>query len=106
MEQKRQYNLDNPEDSKIVKEHFLAQSDFRAIKIHNKYFIQYKTLKVENSIINSLEEVVQYAKLTDEYYFENEKGFNSLKQAEESLLKYLNAPSMAVAFPIGIKTSK
>lgn len=102
MEPIKTYNLDDINDQKIIKEFFLAQSDFRIIEIHGCFFIQYKTLKLESATVENPSQCVFYQKLSDTYYFENEYGFQTLEEAKKSLITYLNAPKNTKIHQINI----
>jgi hypothetical protein len=99
------YFLDNPDHAIIIKEHYLSKPNWRLIKIYNKYFIQYKTMILHKSAYDVLDEVIKYEKLKDDYYKENELGFDSVEEATNSLVRYMNAPQTAELYAVNL-TSK
>lgn len=100
------YYLDNPEDARLIKEYYMSKPNFRIIKLYDRYFLQYKTLKLHKAAYDVISEVVVYEKLVDDYYKENEKGFDSIQQATDSLTKYINAPQNAEIVEINVNANE
>lgn len=105
-EERKIYYLDNPEDAKYIKDYYLSKPNFRIIKLYDKYFLQYKTMQLHKSMYDVLEEVVRYEKLKDDYYFDNERGFNSIEEATTSLLTYMNAPQNATLHEVKLSAKE